>query len=305
VQLEEEKQKVTERDIKIRSMLEQLEDYHRLQHEFNNIKEEFAKYQELVQQDLSQQSVSSKAMEKELIALASRNSASENEKQDLLNILEQRDYEIIQLKSLIDLSRVHRRNSSIGFSKMSMDETKFHNNTLDVIMNANVDEQDNNDNDYDNNSDTMREIDNVDEDECSEDNNKDHIEKGDETEIAKTIENVDININATENKIERKNETKNGNENENANTNTNENENVHENDYENDYENENEADNMQDIDNDIDEVIDTVMKDLITSSKFTSGDMQSKDYIRLKEEKKKKKNSRGNKKIFKLTCFGC
>lgn len=254
VQLEEEKQKVSERDIKIESLLEQLEDYHLLQQELNNIKEEFQKYQELTQQDLAQQSTNSKAIEKELIALAARNSALETEKQDLLNILEQRDYESIQLKSLIDLSKSQHHNGSGGLNKISMDETGYHNNTLEFIMNENVDDeqQDNYNDDNENASDTMYEIDNenrVEED--NKDNNENTNDKKDEVTIDKINDNgnVDVNANANKNVIE------------------------------------NEVDNMNDMDNDIDSVINDVMEDMMTPGI----NMQSKDYLRLKEERKKKK----------------
>jgi len=253
IQFEEEKQKVNERDMQIESMLQQLEDYRRVQQEFDDLKEEFNKYQELAQQDLTQQSVTSKAIEKELIELASRNSAIENEKQDLMDILEQRDYEIVQLKSLIDLSKSHNRNASGVSNKMGIDEVTYRKNTLDMIMNENGDERND---ENENTNEKSNQNSNVNDENTTQNNvvSIDNVVSVDN--VANVDDVVDVVDDDDDDDDDEDEEEEDDEDDENHNENTNENSKDTSNEYANDHSNANESscDTTHEVD-DADEIV--------------------------------------------------
>ena len=99
------KSKLIEKDGKIEKLLSQLETKTRVQAEKENLEKEMNSLNQMAQQDLMMQKDQIDRMTKELIVLASRNSSLEKEREDLMNLLEERDYENQMLKTGYGLHR--------------------------------------------------------------------------------------------------------------------------------------------------------------------------------------------------------
>merc|ERR1719461_1754790 len=98
-ELKAERQKMAEKDYKIEQLLMQLEQQSGVQHEKNDLEKELDDLQSMAQQDLEMMKLQMEKMSNEILYLSSRNSALDQEKEDLMALLEEREYEAQMLKT--------------------------------------------------------------------------------------------------------------------------------------------------------------------------------------------------------------
>ena len=104
-ELDSLKKTMSEKDNKIEKLMGELENTQRAQHEKEKLQREMNSLNEMAQQDLTTQRLQIEKMTQEIMLLASRNSSLEKEREDLMALLEDRDYENQMLKTGYGLHR--------------------------------------------------------------------------------------------------------------------------------------------------------------------------------------------------------
>ena len=98
-ELKAERKRLNEKDEKIEVLMMQLEQSTSIQHEKEDLEKELDSLQVMAQQDLEMMKLQMEKMSNEILYLSSRNSALDQEKEDLMNLLEEREYEAQMLKT--------------------------------------------------------------------------------------------------------------------------------------------------------------------------------------------------------------
>eukprot|EP01084_Bolivina_argentea_P313760 543392_1 len=127
-----EKKKVLDKDRKIERLLGQLEGATRLKHDNETLQTEIESLRVLAQQDLEMQSYQIEKMTQEIILLGSSNSQLVQEKEDLMALLEERDYENQMLKTGYGLHRTKTHANMDGVIAQLGDDPDFDDNMEQV-----------------------------------------------------------------------------------------------------------------------------------------------------------------------------
>jgi len=108
------KAQIMDKDGKIEKLMLQLENTSRTEHEREKLQREINSLNEMAQQDAMLQHEQIEKMTSEILHLASRNSALEKEREDLMALLEERDYEAQMLKTGYGLHRSKHTKHDMG-----------------------------------------------------------------------------------------------------------------------------------------------------------------------------------------------
>ena len=103
--LAEEKKKVSQKEAQIDKLLAQLQQAAVVKREKESLAKELFNLESMAKEDVTVQKLQIEKMQREIIGLASRNSKLETEKDDLIAMLEERDYENQMLKTGFGLHR--------------------------------------------------------------------------------------------------------------------------------------------------------------------------------------------------------
>ena len=104
-QLEKEKKKHEEAQQTIDSLMKKLDDMMDLRKKYDQLKKANKELKQITKDELAQHIQMQKSIEAEAIYLAARKANLEEENEDLLNLLDQRDYEITMLNQQLQLQR--------------------------------------------------------------------------------------------------------------------------------------------------------------------------------------------------------
>ena len=105
LQLEKEKKKHIEDQKTIENLMKKLDDMMDLKKKYDALKKSNKELKQITKDELAQHIQMQKSIESEAIYLASRKANLEEEREDLLNLLDQRDYEITMLNQQLTLQR--------------------------------------------------------------------------------------------------------------------------------------------------------------------------------------------------------
>lgn len=121
-QLAAERQKVQEKDGQIDKMLNQVQGMAAVKHQKEELERELQNLETMAKEDVGLQNIQIEKMQREIISLASRNSKLEREKEDLIAMLEERDYENQMLKTGFGLHREKTARARGGSNQFNMQD---------------------------------------------------------------------------------------------------------------------------------------------------------------------------------------
>jgi len=117
LEIQRERKRNAEYDERVENLVKKLDDAHGLQRKYDILKREHRELKQLTKDEMAEHIEMQKSIEQEAIYLATQNSNLEEEREGLLNELDQRNYEITMLTQQLQLQRRNNNNMTQSMSE--------------------------------------------------------------------------------------------------------------------------------------------------------------------------------------------